>query len=110
MVLSPTAKPRLDVLLETIVSRASDKNLVDLDVIGLIFQQREIRWEQLETVINSCPEAADTVIYQFLQSDTPEILAREHNFLFSSAASVKYCEEFAVFLNRIYHRDKTMLS
>jgi hypothetical protein len=47
MVLTPTAKPRLDILLETIIDRASDKNPVDLDVISLIFQQREVRWEQL---------------------------------------------------------------
>ena len=40
MVLSASAKPRLDMLLEVIVDRASDLNPVNLDVISLIFQQK----------------------------------------------------------------------
>ena len=71
MVLSPSARPRIDMLLEAIVDRASDLNPVDLDVISLIFQQKEIRWEQLERVISCCPQATDIVIHQFLQNDQP---------------------------------------
>ena len=47
LVTKKTSKPRLELLLEVIVEKASEANQVDLDVVGLIFQQPEVRWEQL---------------------------------------------------------------
>jgi len=44
----------------------------------------------LEKVIGFCPEAMDTIIHQFLQSDNPEALASQHNALLVTAASPKY--------------------
>lgn len=47
LVTKKSAKPRLELLLEVIVEKASEVNQVDLDVVGLIFQQEEVRWDQL---------------------------------------------------------------
>ena len=97
-------------LLEAIVTRASDTNPVDLDVVSLIFQQEPVRWEQLERVISSCPQASDVVVHQFLQNDNPDVLASEHGILFARAALPKYSEEYAIFLDKIYQKDKSVLS
>jgi hypothetical protein len=110
LALTPSAKPRIDMLLEAIVERASDLNPVDLDVVSLIFQQEPVRWEQLETVISSCPQASDVVVHHFLQTDQPDVLASEHGILLARAASPKYAEEFAIFLDKIYQKDKKVLS
>lgn len=97
----------MELLLEVIVEQASTENQVDLDVVSLIFQQGEVRWEQLEKVVTCCPQAVDTVVHQFLQADNSEILALQHFVLLSTAASPKYAEEFALFLTQVYARSRT---
>ena len=72
LVLTTHLQPRANCLLEVIVDRCNQDNPVDLDVISLMFRVDEVRWEQLERVLPYCPEAADMIIHQFLQSETPE--------------------------------------
>lgn len=98
---------RTELLLEVIVAQASAECQVELDVVGLIFRQEEVRWEQLEKVVTCCPQAVDTVVHQFMQADNCEALALQHYILLSTAAGPKYAEEFAQFLSRIYARSRT---
>jgi hypothetical protein len=99
---------RLELLLEVIVEKASAECQVDLDVVGLIFRQEEVRWEQLEKVVTCCPQAVDTVVHQFMQADNCEVLALQHDLLLTTAAAPKYSEEFAQFLSRIYAKNRSI--
>jgi hypothetical protein len=49
------------------------------------------------------------IIHQYLQTDTPEKLASNHYILLSTAAQLKYAEQFADFLDKIYKLNKTAL-
>ena len=53
-----------------------------------------------------CPQAVDTVVHQFMQAENCEMLALHHYDLLTTAASPKYSEEFAQFLNKIYSKDR----
>lgn len=76
-------------------------------MVSLIFRQDEVRWEQLEKVVTCCPQAIDTVVHQFLQAENSEALALQHSVLLNTAATPKYSEEFALFLNQVYSRNKS---
>jgi hypothetical protein len=86
------SRTRVELLLEVIVEQASVECQVDLDVVGLIFRQEEVHWEQLEKVVTCCPEAVDTVVHQFMHADNCESLALQHYVLLTTAAGPKYSE------------------
>jgi hypothetical protein len=44
-----------------------------------------------------------------LQTDQPEVLANQYQLLLATAALPKYAEEFAIFLEKIYNKDKKAL-
>ena len=49
------------------------------------------------------------MIHQYLQTDTPEKLASNHQILLTTAAQTKYAEEFSDFLDKIYKKNKIAL-
>jgi hypothetical protein len=59
---------------------------IDLDVVSMMFEQKDIKWNNLYRVIQICPQATDMIINQFLSQENVAFLSINHLELLISAS------------------------